>query len=40
MDNETPIPTVDDMKGQKDETNKYMWYCEITKECYLINKEC
>ena len=40
-DNETPIPTVDDMEGQKDKTDKYMWpwYCEITKECYLIYKE-
>ena len=41
-DNETSIPTVDDMEGQKDKTDKYMWpwYCEITKECYLIYKEC
>ena len=31
MDNDTPIPTVDDMEGQKDETDKCVWYCEITK---------
>ena len=30
-DNETPIHTVDDMEGQKDETDKCVWYCEITK---------
>ena len=24
----------------KDETDKCVWYCEITKECYLIYKEC
>ena len=38
MDNETPIPTVDDMEGQKDETDKCITcrYCEIsTKECYI-----
>ena len=29
MVNETPIPTVDDMKGKKDETDKCVWYCEI-----------
>ena len=31
MDTETPIPTMNDMEGQKDESDKYMWYSEITK---------
>ena len=35
------IHTVDDMESQKDETDKCIWYCEIsTKECYIIQKEC
>ena len=40
MDDGTPIPRVDDIEGQKDKTDNYMWYSEITKECYLLYKEC
>ena len=35
-DNETPIHTVDDMEGQKDETDECVWYCEITRVLFDI----
>lgn len=39
MEVETSIPTMGDIAGQKDETDKCMWYSDLTKECNLIYKE-